>query len=82
MLGNRTASSYNSSRKGSNLPEYSHGSHSRSLQLRKMDFVVATAENQKNILSDAKGRGVHMLVITRRTDAVTVEHEHVRKGKL
>ncbi|RAK74625.1 uncharacterized protein BO72DRAFT_470655 [Aspergillus fijiensis CBS 313.89] len=57
MLGNRTASSYNSSRKGSNLPEYSHGSHSKSLKLRKMDFAVATAESQKNILSHAKGRG-------------------------
>ncbi|PYI32236.1 hypothetical protein BP00DRAFT_341944 [Aspergillus indologenus CBS 114.80] len=81
MLGNRTASSYNNSRnryKGSNLPEYSHGSHSRSSRLRKMDFAVATVESQEHILPDAgeeQGEGGHMLGMIRRTDNVTVEYE-------
>ncbi|PYI23476.1 hypothetical protein BO99DRAFT_419097 [Aspergillus violaceofuscus CBS 115571] len=81
LLGNRTASSYNNSRnryKRSNLPEYSHGSHSRSSRLRKMDFAVDTVESQENILPDAgggQGEGGHSLGIIRRTDAVTVEYE-------
>ncbi|RAH84306.1 hypothetical protein BO86DRAFT_442622 [Aspergillus japonicus CBS 114.51] len=60
MLGNRTASSYNNSRnryKRSNLPEYSHGSHSR-----RRWILLLTRWKARRISSlmrgEGRGRGV------------------------